>query len=173
MPGGMPLRVCLAARIRPGAGSADAGWEPPAAQCVRRWKTVGAHPFPAGLMLAGCRSGFTLAEVPVTVVVLVVGVLALVGSFAAVSRMNGQGRHATALASAAGARMDWLRGLASGTSPACLDPGFAAGETVTGRITERWTVPPAGALREITLALRYPEHGGTAWDTVRTVILCR
>ena len=120
-----------------------------------------------------CRSGFTLVEVPIAFLVLVVGVLALVGSSAMVSRMIGRGRHSTTLAHTAGARVEWLRGLASATSPPCVGAGFTTGAAVSDRVDERWEVPSAGSVRQITLALERPEAGGVARDTLRTAILCR
>ena len=55
------------------------------------------------------RFGVTVAEVLVAVVVLTVGVLALVGTWARTSRMIGLGRHSTVAALAASSRIEWLR----------------------------------------------------------------
>jgi Tfp pilus assembly protein PilV len=118
-------------------------------------------------------SGFSLVEVPLALLVLVVGVLATAGSAAMVARMIGRGRHTTTLAVVAGARIEWLRGLASATSPPCLAPGFAAGQAASGRIGERWELSPAGDAWLITLALEQPEAGGVALDTLRSAVLCR
>ena len=55
------------------------------------------------------RSGFTIAEAVVAVVVLSVGVLALVGSAALTSRMVGRGLHSTRTGQVAAARIERLR----------------------------------------------------------------
>jgi Tfp pilus assembly protein PilV len=117
--------------------------------------------------------GFSLVEVPLALLVLVVGVLATAGSAAMVARMIGRGRHTTALALVAGARIERLRALVSATSPPCQDPGFASGAAVSGRIRERWELSPAGDARQITLTLEHPEAGGTVQDTLRSAVLCR
>lgn len=119
------------------------------------------------------RSGFTLVEVPIALLILVVGVLALAGSAAMVSRLVGRGRHITTLAHTAAARMEWLRGRAWATSPPCAVAEFGSGAAVSGRVGERWEVPPAGNVRPVTLALDRAEAGGVAHDTLRTAILCR
>lgn len=118
-------------------------------------------------------SGFSLVEVPLALLVLALGVLATAGSAAMVARMIGRGRHDTTLALVAGARIEWLRGLVSATSPLCLDTGFASGAAVSGRIRERWELSPAGDARRITLTLEHPEAGGTVQDTLRSAVLCR
>lgn len=117
--------------------------------------------------------GFTLVEVPLALLVLIVGVLATLCSAGTVSRMIGRGRHTTTLAHVATARMESLRGLAAATSPPCLAPGFAGGEAVSGRIAERWELSAAGDVRQITLTLQYPEAGGVVVDTLRGAVWCR
>lgn len=118
-------------------------------------------------------TGFTLVEVPIALLVLLVGLLSVVGSAALVSRMVGRGRHTTTLAHTGAARMEWLRGVASATTPRCLASAFAGGQAVNGPILERWELEPAGDARRIALALERPEAGGVVRDTFRTAILCR
>jgi prepilin-type N-terminal cleavage/methylation domain-containing protein len=117
--------------------------------------------------------GFTLVEVLLAVVVLVVGVLAVAGSAAMSTRMIGRGLHDTSAALVAGARVEWLRQLARSTSPPCADARFASGSEDSGRVAEAWTVAPAGAARRVAVAVGYPVARGPAHDTLRTLVLCR
>ena len=119
------------------------------------------------------RQGFTVVEILVALVVLVVGVLALLGSSAMAVRMIGRGFDDTSASQVASARLEWLRQLAGSTSPRCAHAGFASGSAVTGGIAEAWTVAAAGVARPVTLALRYRVARGEAHDTVHAIMLCR
>jgi prepilin-type N-terminal cleavage/methylation domain-containing protein len=117
--------------------------------------------------------GFTVVEVLLALVVLVVGVLALVGSSALVSRMIGQGREATRASQAAAGRLEWLRQLARSSSPPCTDPQFGSGDSVSSGVNLRWVVPAAGAVRQVVLAVEYRIPRGMVHDTLLAVLLCR
>jgi len=102
------------------------------------------------------RSGFTLVEVLVAVVVLGIGVTALVGSSALVSRMIGRGQLSTRAAQVASRRLEMLRLAASSTDPRCTAGAFADGGPVTTRgVTESWVVPVAGRVRQVTVTVSY------------------
>ena len=119
--------------------------------------------------------GFTLIEVLVAIVLLTVGVMALVGSSAMVSRMIGRGRGSTVAVQVATARLERLRRIASATSPRCASPQFASDSTTTSGISERWTVEPAvgsGLSRRVIVILAYRDPRGQVRDTLRTVVLC-
>jgi Tfp pilus assembly protein PilV len=116
--------------------------------------------------------GFTVVEVILAVVVLVVGVLAVVGSLAMSTRMIGRGFHDTAAAQAAASRMEWLRRLAR-FSPPCTDARFANGSNDSGSVSEAWRVAPAGAVRRVAVAIQYRVAHGTARDSIVTLVLCR
>ena len=73
-------------------------------------------------MRVWARSGFTVAEATVAVVVLSVGLLALAGSMALAGRMIGVGRQATRVGQAAAARVERMRQVALSTVPACGAP---------------------------------------------------
>ncbi|HET6345602.1 MAG TPA: prepilin-type N-terminal cleavage/methylation domain-containing protein, partial [Myxococcota bacterium] len=77
------------------------------------------------------RAGFTLVEVLVAVVVLGIGVLALVGSSAMVTRMIGRGQMGTRAAQVASKRLDSLRIVAYATTPRCTL--LASGGPVTSQ----------------------------------------
>jgi prepilin-type N-terminal cleavage/methylation domain-containing protein len=117
--------------------------------------------------------GFTLVEVLLALVLLVVGVLALVGSSALVSRMIGQGRQVTLAAQAATGRLEWLRQLARSSSPPCTDPRFGSDDSAASGVNLRWMVPGAGTVRQVVLAVEYRIPGGMAQDTLLAALLCR
>jgi prepilin-type N-terminal cleavage/methylation domain-containing protein len=119
------------------------------------------------------QAGFTLVEVVLALLMLAVGILALVGSSAMVTRMIGQGRRATLVSQVGAARIEWLRQLAGSTTPACAHPRLTAGSAVTTGIREAWTVAGSGNAREVMLALEYNSPHGPAGDTSRAVLLCR
>lgn len=119
------------------------------------------------------RSGFTLVEVLMAVVVLGVGVVALAGSSATVTRMIGRGRHETVAGQVATRRIEALRAAALSTTPRCTAGAFASGgPTVTDRVTETWVVPVAGSLRTVTVTVTHALARGTHTDVLTTWIEC-
>jgi prepilin-type N-terminal cleavage/methylation domain-containing protein len=120
-----------------------------------------------------CTSGLTLIEVLIAIVVLGVGVIALAGSSALVTRMIGQGKIETRAAQAASRRMEELRLAAGSTTPRCLSPGFAGGGPVIGNgITESWTVSPAGVARRVRVTVSYLTPRGVRSAGLETVVEC-
>lgn len=117
--------------------------------------------------------GFTLIEVLVAVVMLTVGVLALVGSSAMVTRMIGSGKSSTDVGQRAQARVDYLRQLAAGTATPCTAAGFTSGSVTSGGVTEKWVVPNAGDGRTVIVTMRHRTAYNTRTDTVQAHILCR
>lgn len=119
------------------------------------------------------RCGLTVAEVLVAVVVLTVGVLALVGSSAQMSRMIGRGRQATVAAMVAAGRIERLRGIALATSPPCAGPELRSDSATGPAVTESWQVlDPAGAVRRLHVVVRHRTPTGLATDTVATALSC-
>ncbi len=119
------------------------------------------------------RSGFTLVEVMIAVVILSVGVIALVGSSSLVTRMIGQGKRTSAAVQVATSRLEALRAASRSTTPLCLDPGFASGGPVTTQgMTESWVVPPAGTSRTVLAIVTYSRASGLVTDTLLTVVRC-
>jgi prepilin-type N-terminal cleavage/methylation domain-containing protein len=117
--------------------------------------------------------GFTLIEVLVAVLVLGVGIIALVGTSAGVTRMIGRGKIETRAAQAASSRMETLRLAAAATSPRCSDPGFASGGPVlTGGMAESWIVPPTGTVRRIRVIVTYLTPRGTREAALETALTC-
>jgi prepilin-type N-terminal cleavage/methylation domain-containing protein len=119
------------------------------------------------------RSGFTLVEVLIAVVVLGIGVVALAGSSAMVTRMIGRGKHETRAAQMAARRIETLRAAGLSTTPRCTSAAFVSdGPEVTDGMTESWVVPVAGDLRTITVTVTHPTVKGTHTDLLTTTIEC-
>lgn len=123
-------------------------------------------------------AGFTLVEVLVAVVVLSIGVLALVGSSAMVTRMIGRGKGATRAAQTAVRRFETLRQIAMSTATPCTSPALVSGGPVKSAasgntITESWTVVRNGKLADVTVTVSFPTAQGTIHtDVLRSQILC-
>jgi prepilin-type N-terminal cleavage/methylation domain-containing protein len=118
-------------------------------------------------------SGFTIVEVLVAIVILSIGLIALVGSSAMVTRMIGRGKVETRVAQAASQRIEMLRLAAYSTSPRCTAGTFANGGPVTSNgLTEAWTVPVAGRVRNVRVLVTYRTVRGTRTDSLQTRIEC-
>ena len=119
------------------------------------------------------RVAFTLIEVLVAVLVLGVGIIALVGTSAGVTRMIGRGKVETRAAQAASSRMETLRLAAYATSPRCSNPGFASGGPVlSGGMTELWVVPPTGKVRKVRVTVTYLTTRGAREAVLETALTC-
>jgi prepilin-type N-terminal cleavage/methylation domain-containing protein len=118
-------------------------------------------------------SGFTLVEVLVAIVVLGIGIVALVGSSAMVTRMIGRGKVETRAAQVASRRVETLRLAAYSTSPRCTAAGFiSGGPATTSGITESWVVPGAGKVRSVQVNVTYRTVQGTRTASLQTRIEC-
>jgi hypothetical protein len=119
------------------------------------------------------RSGFTIAEAVVALVVLSVGVLALVGSAALTSRMVGRGLHSTRTGQVAAARIERLRQIAFSTVPPCTGAEWRNDSAGGAGLTESWQIlDPAGPARRVRIVLRSRHPSGSSTDTVVTGFLC-
>jgi prepilin-type N-terminal cleavage/methylation domain-containing protein len=118
-------------------------------------------------------SGFTLVEVVVAMVVLSVGIIAMAGSTAMVTRMIGRGKVETRAAQAASRRLEILRLAANSTTPHCTAGTFASGGPVTANgLIESWTVPVAGRVRSVQVNITYPTARGARTANLQTRIEC-
>ena len=120
------------------------------------------------------RSGFTLIEVMVSIVILGVGILALLSTSALVTRMIGRGNTTTKATQLAQTRLEILRQQALSSTPSCatLANGTA---TATNGMTEAWTVttPASSAkLRELSVTVTYPITSGTRSAKMITQLRC-
>lgn len=126
-------------------------------------------------MNARGKAGFTIVELMVAVLVLGVGITALVGSSALVTRQIGRSRMMTLANEVATRRLEMLRLAARpvGTGAPCSQSSFASGGPNTTRgVTESWTVSGSGSTRTVTVTVSYRVKDGTASSTLRTVIGC-
>lgn len=119
------------------------------------------------------RSGFTVAEVIVAVILLSVGLLALAGSTAIASRMVGMGQQATRVGQTAAARVERLRQVAFSTALPCSAAAWRSDSAGGTGLSESWSIlDDAGPVRRVLIVLRSRHPGGTRSDTVFTAVLC-
>ncbi len=113
------------------------------------------------------RSGFTIVEVIVAIVILTVGILGIVGATAKMTAMQSKGERLATAAFYAQSRMEQLRAAGCAT---------AAGgtETLVGAYIMTWTVAAqAAGSRAVMVTTQYPTGTGTAAiDTFETYIPC-
>jgi prepilin-type N-terminal cleavage/methylation domain-containing protein len=120
-----------------------------------------------------CRSGFTLVEALVAVVVVGIGILALMSASASVTRMIGRGKMETRAALAASQRMEVLRSVAGATSPRCANPAFSSGGPVmVGGVAEKWEVASNGKVRPVRVTVTYLTVRGLRTASLETRITC-
>jgi prepilin-type N-terminal cleavage/methylation domain-containing protein len=108
--------------------------------------------------------GFTLVELVVATLVLTVGVLALAGTAAAVSRMVGWGQRMGGSAVVAAARLEQLR------SGGC--PPLGSGRDSAGRYRLQWSVTTSGVLSTVALTVSYPNGIADRSDRFEAVAWC-
>lgn len=121
------------------------------------------------------RSGFTLIEVMVAIIILSVGVLGLLSTSALVTRMIGRGNMTTKATQLAQTRLEILRQQALSTTPSCTALGASGTATGPSGMSEAWTVTtPAGFtnLRQLRVTVTYPISSGTRTATMTTQVRC-
>ncbi|MFL5402377.1 MAG: prepilin-type N-terminal cleavage/methylation domain-containing protein [Gemmatimonadales bacterium] len=118
-------------------------------------------------------SGLTLIEVLIAVVVLGIGIVALAGGSALVTRMIGHGKVETRAAQLAARRIEALRLAANATSPRCAAPEFASGgPVIAGGVAESWVVPSTGRVRHVRVTVSYLTVRGARSAALETGIEC-
>ena len=117
------------------------------------------------------RSGFTLIEVLVAVTILAVGVIAMAGSAAAVTRMIGRGKIDTRVAQLTTAKVDSLRLVAYSTTPRCTALA-TGGPSASDHVNLSWTVTVNGTGRDVNVSASYATARGARTDTLTTYIEC-
>ena len=115
--------------------------------------------------------GFTLVEVLIAVVVLGIGVTALVGSSALVTRMVGRGKIDTRAAQLATLKLDSLRLRAYSTTPRCTALANG-GPDVISNVSLSWTVAATGTGRTLRVSAAYATGRGTHTEALTTYIEC-
>ena len=111
------------------------------------------------------RTGFTLIEVMVAVVLVDVGLLALVAGCSILVRAMGDTRARTNAARAAESRLARLGALACAAS--------TDGSSASARLSEHWTVrtDPAG-IREVRDSVSFMLRAGPSFLVLRTRVPC-
>lgn len=119
-------------------------------------------------------AGFTIVEVLMAVVVLGIGVVAMAGSSALVTRMIGRGQRATRAGEVAAQRLDSLRLIAYQTTPHCTSVISGGPVTSPLGVKQSWVVStPNAKSRKVALTLTYKNVlGKTSTDVVTTIIGC-
>jgi prepilin-type N-terminal cleavage/methylation domain-containing protein len=121
------------------------------------------------------RSGFTMVELLVAVVILAVGLLALAGGNGSITRTLNGSRIATVAAAQANERLDRLRAAARDNAVPCSSASFtsSASAVTTDGVTLTWVVPANGSLRSVHVIASYKlGRNTTKVDTLATSISC-
>ncbi len=121
------------------------------------------------------RSGFTLIEVMVAIIILSVGVLGLISTAALVTRMIGRGNISTKATQLAETRLEILRQQALSSTPSCSTLGATGTPAGPSGFSEAWTVTTPAAstsLRQFSETVTYPIARGTRAATLSTQIRC-
>jgi len=123
------------------------------------------------------RRGFTIIEVLIAIVILTVGILAMMGTSAAVNRLIVRGRRVTQAAQLGEQVLDSLRLKANDNLIACTDLASNTTGYAQQAVTVTWNV---GALtdnanlkeRQIQVYLTYAADRKTLSDTITTILKC-
>ena len=121
------------------------------------------------------RSGFTIVELLVAVIVLAVGLLALGAGLGTVTRTLHGSRITTEANQLATRRMDRLRAASRESAIPCTATSFSssAAAVTTNGVTLTWVVPGSGTLRTVRVIASYPMgRNKTRVDTLATNISC-
>jgi prepilin-type N-terminal cleavage/methylation domain-containing protein len=121
--------------------------------------------------------GFTIVEVMVAMMVLIIGATALVGSSGLVSRQIGRGRSISMATQVATQRLETLRRAANRRTSVggnrCQHASFASGTATTLGMSESWGIVSAGGtLRSVVDTVTYGRTSGTSRVILRTLIAC-
>ncbi|MEE8268118.1 MAG: type II secretion system protein [Gemmatimonadales bacterium] len=118
-------------------------------------------------------SGFTLVEVIVAIVILSIGLMALAGATANVSRMAGYGKWNTAASQVAIMRLEAIRQVAYSTTPACTSTALVGGGPVSyNGMVESWSIVGTGSTRVVLIVVSYPRATTIVTDSVTTILRC-
>jgi len=125
-------------------------------------------------MKHGARSGFTIIEVMIAIIMLTIGVLALASSSGSISRMMYFAQAKTDAAALAQSVLDSMRYSANATSPKCTN--LVSG-TVTGAhkrgFTASTVVTTSGDVRDIVVTVNYRVGPQAKTDAVSSSIYCK
>lgn len=114
------------------------------------------------------RSGVTLVEVIISIIMITVGVMGLLGSAASVSTQMGGGVRQTVAASIAQSRIDSLSSLACAQLAVA---GVASGTSTKRGVKETWSVTDGKNVKTIVVQITIPKRTNPL--NYSTVIPCR
>jgi hypothetical protein len=117
------------------------------------------------------RSGFSLFEVLVAVVITTLGIGALLGTLTASAALAGDGRRMGRAAALLASRADELRAQVAAAAPGCSAPASGSAPAAEG-ITESWNATVRGSVVDLVLEARYRRRGRPAADTLMTAVPC-
>ena len=110
------------------------------------------------------RTGFTIIELVVTIIVLTVGLLAMAGNSMLIGRQMRGARVMTDASAMAQARFERLRAVPCAT--------LAGGTHTAGEVTEVWTATNATRVVVVTDTVKYTTRNGEQVHAYRTMIPC-
>ena len=111
------------------------------------------------------RSGFTLVELVVAIIVISIGVIGLASTAGAVSRQMGGGRRMVIAATVARARFEKMAAQNCAT--------ISSGSATTRGIVESWTATPGTVSISVLNTVTYTTTRGNRSQTFSTRIPCR
>jgi hypothetical protein len=118
------------------------------------------------------RSGFTLFEVLVAVIITTIGIGALLGTLTASAALAGDGRRMGRAGALLASRADELRARVVAAAPGCSAPPSGSSAGAEG-IVESWSAAVRGNVVDLVLEARYRRRGRpVVADTLVTAVAC-
>jgi type IV pilus assembly protein PilV len=114
------------------------------------------------------RSGFTLVELMVAMMLLSVGMLALASSSAVVIKQMTEAGTMSVASSVAQTRMERLRTAAS----TCAAAAAVNGNATTRGVTESWTITPMTRSAQLSVTVTYDTKRGNRSQTYLSMVPC-
>ena len=121
--------------------------------------------------MPGARSGFSLLEVLIALVVLTIGVLGYAGTLAPMARLGGEGRFHTRSAIILTSRLDRLRRDIAEGGAGCSAGASGLTQHPDG-IRESWTITPDARVARVLVEAAMYRWGRFRADTVETLVPC-
>jgi Tfp pilus assembly protein PilV len=117
------------------------------------------------------RSGFTLVEILVAVIITTIGIGALLSTLTASAALAGEGRRMGRAAALLASRADELRARVAAAAPGCSAPPSGSATGPEG-IVESWSAAVRGNVVDLVLEARYRRSGRPVADTLVTAVTC-
>jgi prepilin-type N-terminal cleavage/methylation domain-containing protein len=121
--------------------------------------------------MPGAKSGFSLLEVLIALVVVTIGVLGYAGTLAPMARLGGEGRFHTRAAIILTSRLDQLRQRIAEEGAGCSGGTSGLTQHPDG-IRESWTVIPDAGLALVRVEAAMYRWGRFRADSIETMVPC-